>query len=273
MIKLSLLGQPFATRLTSNENVLEHAHDFYECLFVTEGSLTNVIDGKNEKMENGDMIIIPPDVPHSFLFHQKCIHRDVMITPKLFNEVCNFLEIDTADLFNEQQYAKLYIPTDMLKWMEQQLLTYTVNENVALRIKQERSIATDLLGLALFPKPDNKFTLNDFKTQCTSIVNEQFTSPNAIQAICDYFHYNQSYMCEKFKRIFGTTMTDYINELRIVRSAYLLSVSSYSLREICDLIGFNSLSYFNKLFKEKYNVSPAKYRKQGTENNRVIPIK
>ena len=161
----------------------------------------------------------------------------------------------------------------MLDWLEQQLLTYTANENNSLRAKQARSITCNLLGVALFPKNGNAVTLNDFKTQCSSIINDQFTSPNAIQIICDYFHYNQSYMCEKFKRVFGRTMTDYINDLRLARSAYLLSVSTYSLREICDLIGFNSLSYFNKLFKEYYGISPAKYRKQGVENNRVVPVK
>lgn len=272
MIKLSLLGQPFATRLTSNENVLEHAHDFYECLFITEGALINVINGHKETMNLGDVIIIKPDVFHSFLFHQKCIHRDVMISQKLFDEVCGFLDINLENLFSGKDYAKLHISSDMINLIEDQLLTYTVNESIPLRIKEERAIVTQLLSVVLFPKNDNNFTLNDFKTQCISIIGERFTTPDAIQVICDYFHYNQSYMCEKFKRIFGTTMTDYINDLRIAKSAYLLSVSSYSLREICDLIGFNSLSYFNKLFKAKYQLSPAKFRKQGTKHNHVVPI-
>lgn len=273
MIKLSLFDQPFATRLTSNENVLEHAHDFYECLFITEGALTNVINQHKEPMELGDMMIIKPDVSHSFLFHQKCIHRDIMISKELFAHVCRFLDVDCDNLFHGQEYVKLHIPSDMVNLIEQQLLSYTLNEDVSLKVKEERAIVTQLLSLGLFPKSDNKFTLNDFKTQCISIIGERFSAPDAIQIICDYFHYNQSYMCEKFKRVFGTTMTDYINDLRIARSAYLLSVSSYSLREICDLIGFNSLSYFNKLFKEKHNISPAKYRKLGATSNQIIPIK
>lgn len=272
MLKLSLSGLNFATRLTSNENVLKHAHDFYECVFLTTGSVTNVIENEKENMELGDLIIIPPDVEHFFLFSQKCVHRDIMIAKDLFVEVCAFLELNLEELFTPQKYAKLHISSEAVKYVEALLFSYNNNEDVALRLKEERSIATQILSLALFPNTENQITLNDFKTQCISIINERFTSPDAIQTICDYFHYNQSYMCEKFKRVFHTTMTEYINDLRIARSAYLLSISSYSLREICDLIGFNSLSYFNKLFKEKYSVSPAKYRKQETVENRLVTV-
>ena len=214
------------------------------------------------------MMIIPPDVPHNFLLAQQCIHRDVMVSKSLFLEICAFLGVDYSYLLGK----KICVSRDAMKGIEQFLSVYVTNDDLSIRAKEERAIASYLISLALFPAVNDTQTTADFKTQCVSIVGEKFISPNAIQIICDYFHYNQSYMCEKFKRVFGVTMTDYINELRIARAAYLLSVSSYSLREICDFIGFNSLSYFNKLFKEKYVVSPAKYRKQYVSSAKAVSI-
>ena len=268
MVQLTLSGLPFATRITSNENVLEHTHDFYEFLIISEGSLTNLINNEETVMEQGDMMIIPPDVPHSFLLDQKCIHRDVMVSKPLFLETCAFLDVDGTFLLGK----KICVSHEALKVIEQLLSTYVANDDLLIRAKEERAIVAHLISLSLFPAVSDAQTTADFKTQCVSIVGEKFVAPNAIQIICDYFHYNQSYMCEKFKRVFGVTMTDYINELRIARAAYLLSVSSYSLREICDSIGFNSLSYFNKLFKEKYVVSPAKYRKQYVSSAKAVSV-
>lgn len=272
MIKLLLEGVPFATRITTNETTLKHSHDFYEFLIITEGSLTNVINDEEECLELGDILIIPPDVEHHFLKNQQCVHRDIMVCPDLFAESCAFLDISKSQMFFNSNYLKIRIPVEAIQLIEQMIVSYIATDSIALKTQKERAIVTQLITLSLFSNFTQTQSLDNFKTQCISLINEKFTSPNAIKIICDYFHYNQSYMCEKFKRVFGITMTNYLNDLRVARAAYLLSVSSYSLREICDFIGFNSLSYFNKIFKEHYSASPAKYRKQGGANARISPI-
>ena len=273
MIQLTLSGLPFATRVTADENVLAHTHDFYEFLIMTEGNLTNIVNGEDDVLEVGDMVVIPPDISHAFILTQKCVHRDIMVSPTLFHEACKFMGIhDVNALFKEKQYIKRKLSAEAVKVLEQFLSAYTSSDDITLRTKEERAVTAQLVGLTLFPTVNEAYALSDFKTQCVSLIGEKFVSPDAIKIICDYFHYNQSYMCEKFKRVFGITMTDYINDLRIARAAYLLSVSSYSLREICDSIGFNSLSYFNKLFKEKHAISPAKYRKQSASKPHSVSI-
>lgn len=272
MVKLLLENIQFATRITSNENTLNHSHDFYEFLIITEGGLINVSNGVEERLELGDALIIPPDVEHHFLQNEKCIHRDVMVHKDLFLEACALLDISASQMFVNATCTKIRASVEAIKLLEQMVLSYVATDDITVKTKEERAIVIYLLSLSLFPNFSQSQSLDSFKTQCIALVNEKFNSPNAIKIICDYFHYNQSYMCEKFKRVFGITMTDYLNDLRVARAAYLLSASSYSLREICDSIGFNSLSYFNKIFKERYFVSPAKYRKQGSSTARIKPI-
>ena len=56
------------------------------------------------------------------------------------------------------------------------------------------------------------------------------------------------------------TSVEYINNYRLERSAYLLSSTDKSIMEISMDVGFNSVSYFNKLFKIKYKLTPKEFR-------------
>ena len=53
-----------------------------------------------------------------------------------------------------------------------------------------------------------------------------------------------------------------INDLRIKHAAYLLQTTDYTQQKICESIGFESVSYFNKLFKRKYGITPATFKRQ-----------
>ncbi|MEM6321913.1 MAG: helix-turn-helix transcriptional regulator, partial [Bacteroidota bacterium] len=75
----------------------------------------------------------------------------------------------------------------------------------------------------------------------------------------------KAYMSESnFHRVFknelGISPIDFINEKRLERAATLLKSSSKKINDICLECGFNSRSYFTRLFKRKYQVSPNAYR-------------
>ena len=103
--------------------------------------------------------------------------------------------------------------------------------------------------------------INDFHSRCIATISEIFHKPNAIELAHQQLPFNKSYLSKKFKDVFGVTMTDYINEMRVKYASYLLSVTEYPLPHICESVGLESLPYFNKLFKAYYHTTPAKYRK------------
>ncbi|MBC8530929.1 helix-turn-helix domain-containing protein [Gehongia tenuis] len=64
-----------------------------------------------------------------------------------------------------------------------------------------------------------------------------------------------------FQGIIGKTPTEYLCEYRLSQAAHLLTSTERELSDICFSCGFNSASYFGKLFKEKCGLSPGQYRK------------
>lgn len=58
----------------------------------------------------------------------------------------------------------------------------------------------------------------------------------------------------------GRTPAVLIREIRLKQSSRLLSSTDFNISEISVMVGFGSLKYFNKYFKEMFGVTPSTYR-------------
>lgn len=65
---------------------------------------------------------------------------------------------------------------------------------------------------------------------------------------------------EGFKLISGSTVTEYIRNVRLEKAEELIRTTDLTISEVVYTIGFSSRSYFSKIFKEKYECSPKYYQ-------------
>lgn len=63
-----------------------------------------------------------------------------------------------------------------------------------------------------------------------------------------------------FKSHMGSGFIEYLNGYRLTMAERLLRSSDLSVLEVAQQSGFDNLSYFNRIFKKKYENSPGKYR-------------
>ena len=74
-----------------------------------------------------------------------------------------------------------------------------------------------------------------------------------------------------FQHVFTQTMNcspiKHLNNLKLSNACTLLAESTLTISEISDFLGFSSPSYFSNFFKKTYNVSPAAYRINKTEQS------
>ena len=76
------------------------------------------------------------------------------------------------------------------------------------------------------------------------------------------FHYNEKYMGRLFKESTGNSFCQYVNEKRIEHAKQLLLETDLTIIEISEHVGFNNVTYFNRIFKNKCGMSPSLYRKK-----------
>ena len=93
-----------------------------------------------------------------------------------------------------------------------------------------------------------------------SYINSNIESEITLSHIAEVFHYNKTYLGRLFKEETGKTFIEYINEKRLIRAKKMLENTKETILNISTCTGFNNVTYFNRLFKKSYGVSPTEYR-------------
>ena len=104
--------------------------------------------------------------------------------------------------------------------------------------------------------------VHGFTAKTIKYINEHITEDISIETICQEIHVSKYYLCHKFKKLTGITIMDYILKTRLTNAKYMLKEDEISVSEIAEKCGFCSISYFCRVFKEHYNVTPLAYRKE-----------
>ena len=78
--------------------------------------------------------------------------------------------------------------------------------------------------------------------------------------IAGYLNMNKYYLCRFFKEYTGLTVIDYINRKRIIAAEKLITSNKHSITDIAIMVGFNSLTHFERTFKQFTGIAPSRYR-------------
>ncbi|ANF49578.1 AraC family transcriptional regulator [Chryseobacterium glaciei] len=108
-----------------------------------------------------------------------------------------------------------------------------------------------------------KWFLND-KIRMGTIydyINENYDKKTNVNEIAQIVSLSTPAFCRYFKKQTNMTFTDFVNNYRI-NQAKLLLLQNSCITEICFQVGFESLSYFNKLFKQHVGETPSEFKKK-----------
>ncbi len=87
-----------------------------------------------------------------------------------------------------------------------------------------------------------------------------------VPKIAERFHFSANYINGIFKGQTGETIPSFITNLRLGRAKKLLTETKMPISEISAIVGYSRLTYFSRIFKRKYNISPIEYRNKFSEN-------
>ena len=99
-----------------------------------------------------------------------------------------------------------------------------------------------------------------------SYIQSNYRETLSIEELASVCHFSQTHFMNFFKRYAGMTCIEYINHYRITRAAADLVETERQVMDIALENGFRNISYFNKVFKERFGVTPGSYRKNSLEN-------
>ena len=101
-------------------------------------------------------------------------------------------------------------------------------------------------------------------TKCQHYIFKHLYEKITLSQLSNLVDLNPSYLSVLFKKEVGTSLSEYIQNAKIDEAKNLLTLTNYSLSDICSWLNFNDQSYFTKIFKKVTGVTPKHYRENHT---------
>lgn len=252
-----------------------HWHEEIELVYLSKGTLQCAVGNRRFPLRKGEALFINTGIPHAF-FEESGIpyeESDIVFHPRLIYG-------DVGSIFYEKYILPLMRCPSMAGFAFRKDLDW--QREAALSIKEAVTVCRtkpELYEFTVREALTNVFTLllrhNSGELQQTE-ARSSFLMER-VKRMLDYFHSHyqesisveqlakQANICKRecqrdFKKVLGLTPTQYFEQYRLAMSLRLLTESSCSIIEIADQCGFQSPSYFTKLFREKYGVTPTAFR-------------
>jgi ligand-binding sensor domain-containing protein/signal transduction histidine kinase/DNA-binding response OmpR family regulator len=109
---------------------------------------------------------------------------------------------------------------------------------------------------------DEKFMQKALEIVEKNISNFEFSAEDFAEQI----GMSRSNLHIKLKALTNQSATEFIRIIRLKKAIQLLSSYQHNISEVSYMVGFNSISYFNRCFKQQFGVTPSDYLNKGLDN-------
>jgi AraC-like DNA-binding protein len=267
-------GQSFKLFKPSLKNYFYwHYHPEYELVYVeAKNGIRHVGQHISSFMES-DLVLIGPNIPHlNFDYGIETEYKQIVVQLKpnflgdSFRETPEFSSINR--LFEKACLGLSF--TGQTKKMVAEKLRHMQAlphfEQLLNLLEVFQILATSKEVLQLNQQDTSIRLFLDDKIRMGSIykyIHANYDNNPDVNAVASSVHLSTPAFCRYFKKQTKMTFTEFVNQYRITQAKTLL-FKDVSISEACYEVGFESLSYFNKLFKKLTGENPSSFKKRHT---------
>lgn len=236
----------------------------FKIAFSTYGSCRITTAEQTHEVGPGDMVILPPYTLHnvdfttdgaveSFEFHISIspahaqqwfidnlkgqIYFPGVITPELRERI-----MEVYEQTRENTPGSYLLTKHILVELLLRTLSYPEAPKRALRrrLDSQEKVAVDFLGY----------------------VDAHYRENLRTQDICRALNVSASHLSRCLQKMVGMTAAQYITHYKLLRAQDLLKTGEKNIQEVSDHLGFSSVYYFSRLFKQHFGETPSSFMKR-----------
>lgn len=253
-----------------------HFHRHYEIYYLSEGERFYFIDKQTYLVKKGSLVFIDRNQIHrtGAVAGGQSYHDRILVSLD-GDKFTPYLMLSGFQLerFFSRNYGVLELSPEDSAYVEQLL------DSIADEILQEASgyeflARSRMLELLIFAsrrmscqpaaaKREAVQTARHRKVdEVAGYIAAHYNSQESLDALARRFFVSKCYLSRIFKEVTGFTVNEYISIHRIKQAQVLLASTDYNITEIAEMLGYESITYFEKVFKRYTETSPLKYRKR-----------
>ncbi len=258
-----------------------HKHSFFEIFYIVNGQGIHQINDNQYPYSDNDIFLLTPADEHSLLIQQTTQICVISFNKIYFSKNHNHNSLDFSELFKQIEYIlshSNYLKPRLFNTpYEKELIQHTImvlqaeyqnkkgyyeliiqNQIFLVLTLIARKINENIIApIAQLPQAD--FILEVIRYIQDNIYNNDSLK---IEYIAKHFCKSANSLTNQFKTNTGTTIKNFILDFRLNIVKQRLINGNFTISELAHQLGFTDESHLNKMFKNRYNISPKAYKQQ-----------
>lgn len=250
-----------------------HIHDAIECIYINRGSVIVYIDGKEERLRQGDLVLFRSMGIHS-IYTEGEAENDYYVL-----KVATKLLYDISPKTLSGKFALRFVAYNQkLKavWRKEEIAGTAIELGFGRLIRELKApgaiadLSMIISAMLIFEEiykscfEDSEELSASYDSVFRSIVyvNSNLGEDMTELDVARRFNMSYSHFSREFKRATGETFKQYIMRTRINHAEQLLVNTDLSVNEIALRCGYNNISYFISLYKKFKGKTPLQDKKK-----------
>ncbi len=267
-ISIKRLYTLFKMHFDKDYNFAGEMHDFWECMYILDGSMTLSADETVHKLSSGDFILFKPYQLHKFNVEDK---NGVTVLIVSFSMTGDFCQNIGGRAYHLERFQRSIIRT-FLEYLEFKIKKTAADRygeyfwNILPEFKDDAiflQTVSFFVSRLLLSLSDGADRISKTKTHETEqfkaalqIMNDNIGGDLSVEAIANSLNISVSSLKRLFDKYAGMSVHKYFLTLKI-KAATLLLKEGLSVSEVSDRLGFSSQGYFSCAFKRETGKNPS----------------
>lgn len=262
-----------------NAPATPHHHNYYEFIYIAEGSTVHYLNGEKNTLNFGTLTMIKEGDTHWFFpaDGSQSLHLTLGITREKLKALCAVLAADVYDtITNCPSFTVTLTETEQARIMSHaKRIDYIVDSTPKHSL--EKIVATQTIIEVLFVLFQNCLSQNDLLPAWFSDLLNKLNTPEylcaSIPEIAKLANYSPKSLVAYFRKYTGDTIVSYQNKLKVNYACKLLAITTKTTLDIANELMYSSLTAFNCMFKKYTGMTPKEYRNNSKRRNETETIK
>ncbi len=253
----------------------KHTHNYVEMVYMCSGKTRHRINENEVTLEKGEILLLSQNATQEiFPAGENDIAVNFIILPQFFDVAINLIGEEKNDLrdflintLRNDKSSGGYLHfkvADILpiqNLIENLIWTLT---NHQINKRSINQITMGLLFLQLVNHTEALSTHPGVENQNLMLNIMRYIEENyvcgSLEEAAELLCCNIYFLSRYIKKEMGKTFTQLMQQKRLNQAGFLLRTTSKKVIDICQSVGYENASYFHRIFREYYGMSPRKYR-------------
>ena len=252
-----------------------HRHNYIEVLYVCEGQLTNVIDGKSVVIRKGELLFLNQFTHHEiYPAGENDIAINFMVLPEFFDVAYtmagsgNVLADFLVNVLRQDEERGEYLHFKVAEVLQIQNLLENMIYSLVMGDRDQNRINQTTMGLIFLYLVDSvQYVEMRLPNQYENMIMmttldyiEQHYKTATLTELCEKLHLPMHLLSKMIKKSTGFNFKELLQRKRLNKAAELICDTNLPVNDIIAAVGYENHSYFHRVFKERYQMTPRAFR-------------